>query len=478
MLAGERESRDLSLHERYSLARRNTGHPAIITAVAVYPGPSSLPSRSFLDRRIQELQQHFPVLYTVIIGHRTTKPRAVLRAQPWSTADILSEAPYVASPDGRQFESLIDSEATRACQLDFPSGPGWQVRRHVRSTEPEGGRAYITLSLDHIHADGMGLKGLFEALLMDDISSLPYESLSQVSKMEEHVSVKPTLSFMLPIVFHKLLLPHLPHFVQSYFRDVPAWPANNLHAPLVPAPPGYSVFAVDAQEVASLKATSKEHGVKTLHALFKGIIAVAIWARFRHTLEREFLMTAATPRSERKATLGHPLCTGNYVSSHKVELRPKPSDDFWTIARGISDELTSPQAIQYGRMSMGMLAYVPDGIFDQDDPLRPTKWEDFFLTEANTKRPFEASVSVSNLGLSRLPPGAVDMLWGQNASPYSAAFNIGMIGHEGGIRLFIAWKDGAAVRRQDVEAVEKTMRQMVDRLITPHDTSTLQSLAL
>ncbi|WVW84943.1 hypothetical protein I302_106979 [Kwoniella bestiolae CBS 10118] len=470
--------RPLSLHERYSVARRNSTFPAVVVVAVAYPSSSVLPSQPSLENRIIELQRHFPLLYSSVEGVRTTKPYFKSRDEIWSPSEILFSTTYMPKADAKEELAEVFGEEPYVLgrKQDFWSGPAWQVRMHTHP-ESESSRAYLTLAIDHIYNDGRGLLALLEFLLADDISSLPYEKLSEIPRVEDTISMKPTMGYFLPIVFDKLLLPKLPNFIQPYFKKPTPWPSTVIRQSPVDCPPAQTLISLPLDLITNLKLVSKEHGIKTLHGLLKAAFMVSVWSVYRYTLT-PFIVRGSTPRSERTSTLGHALCTGNYVSSHKVDIPMDGKDDFWVIAKKVADELIDPQAMQTGRMDMGMLAWVPDGEFDppHEDPRRVTKWEDFFLSGAYSPAPFNESVSFSNLGVTKLPKGADDLIWGQEASPYAPPFNASVIGHEGGLRMIVVWKEGSAVIKEEVEQLKKVFEGVLRKLVEGVDNTTLEVL--
>ncbi|WRT68020.1 uncharacterized protein IL334_004995 [Kwoniella shivajii] len=471
-----------TLHERYSVARRNSGFPAIIVAVIVYPTASALPSSSSLKERIVQLQEHFPLLCSRVEDHRKTKPYFTPNASPWSPEDILSTTVYTPSSTGskeEEYETLMNQEPRILVEKeDFWFGPAWQIRALSHPSHPDSSRAYLTLAVDHIYLDGRGLLSLLNALVADDIINLPFEKISTPTRLDDTVDIKPSLSFMLPIVIKKLLLPKFPVFIQNYFEQPPAWPSKLIRVSPTNCEPGLSIHLLPSTDVNALKTISKKHGVRTLHGLFKAAWMVSIWSVYRHTLV-PFIARASTPRSERDPELGHAYCTGNYVSSHRVEISLSTKDDFWVIAKKIADELLDPKAIAQGRMNMGMLAYIPDG--ENESPVdvhRPTGWESFFLDEANSPEPFGESISVSNLGVTKLPEGAEDLFWGQESSPYAPPFSTSLIGHEAGMRMVTSWREGSAVIKDEAQKIEKTFGRVLQKLIAGQVDTALEKLTL
>ncbi|WVQ84984.1 hypothetical protein IAT38_007148 [Cryptococcus sp. DSM 104549] len=460
-------SRKATLHERFSLARRNAGFPPMITIAASYPSAAAAPTDAFLQKRVLELQEHFPLLNARMEGYRTTAPFQVLREKPWAPEDILSESTYVANEDSTvELERVIAREGEDAIHEDIDALPLWQVRR---LTSPPKDTVYIALTADHCVTDGRGILVLFDALLSPDISSLPFEKLEAITRFEDTVPTKPSLAHALPIVFQHFILPYLPSFIQPYLAPYIAWPHTLIRGPPTSFPPLSSLVSLSAPLISALKTTAKSHGVSTLHPVLKTAYSLAIYSRFRYTLPPPFIVRASSPRSERDPALGHAYCTANYVSSHRLDIQFGPAEDFWSYADKVAKDLRNPGAIARGRMGMGMLAHIPDGVVDPPHPTdaahRPTGWESFFLDEADSDKPYGETLSFSNLGYARLPAGAKDMAWGQLPSPFAAAVATNVMGHEGGVKVMTVCMDGAAVGKDDVKELEKVFVQVLERLV-------------
>nr|ODN80221.1 hypothetical protein L203_05809 [Cryptococcus depauperatus CBS 7841] len=105
---------------------------------------------------------------------------------------------------------------------------------------------------------------------------------------------------------------------------------------------------------------------------------------------------------------------------------------------------------------MDILARISDGEPKSSHPAphRPTKWEDHFLKEANSRRPHRKAMNTSNVGLTL----AVTVIG-------RAAFCTTVMGHEKGLRLGIIWVDEAAMIEEDVDYVEHQFMITVRRLI-------------
>lgn len=393
----------------------------------------------------------------------------MLREKPWPAEDILDEAEYQPEDDDSvEIGNILQKNGQKKSTDDLNSRPLWQV---TIDTSLKKSTTYITLVADHLIVDGKGLSIFFDALLAKDVSQLPYEKLETIPRLEDTMNIKPSLSFLLPMVWQHLILPRLPFFIQRFFSTGATWPATHVRESPFNCSPGYSLLSIPADQMASLKQVARAHNILALHAVLKSIYALAIWSKFRHTLS-PFRLTASTPRSERDYKLGHAYCMGNYVSSYQFDIQFTPGESFWVVAKKVFDYLMDPESIESARMRMGILEQVPDGVYDPPhaDPHRPTKWEDFFLNEAASEKPFGEALSFSNLGHVKLPENAKDVAWVQiGGSLATAGFSTAVLGHEKGLRLNTIYLEGAAVTKEDVKDIERLFVVILKRLIEGKD---------
>lgn len=393
----------------------------------------------------------------------------MLREKPWPAEDILDEAEYQPEDDDSvEIGNILQKNGQKKSTDDLNSRPLWQV---TIDTSLKKSTTYITLVADHLIVDGKGLSIFFDALLAKDVSQLPYEKLETIPRLEDTMNIKPSLSFLLPMVWQHLILPRLPFFIQRFFSTGATWPATHVRESPFNCSPGYSLLSIPADQMASLKQVARAHNILALHAVLKSIYALAIWSKFRHTLS-PFRLTASTPRSERDYKLGHAYCMGNYVSSYQFDIQFTPGESFWVVAKNVFNYLMDPESIESARMRMGILEQVPDGVYDPPhaDPHRPTKWEDFFLNEAASEKPFGEALSFSNLGHVKLPENAKDVAWVQiGGSLATAGFSTAVLGHEKGLRLNTIYLEGAAVTKEDVKDIERLFVVILKRLIEGKD---------
>ncbi|ODN81922.1 hypothetical protein L202_02266 [Cryptococcus amylolentus CBS 6039] len=464
--------RPLALRERLSLARTNAGYPAIITMAVVYPSSSSAPSDVFLARRIAEIQTHFPQLYARVAAAHTTDPVQILRDRPWKSSEVLRKGVYLPQQTkDKEFAAVLHLDGQRMMQEDFDNAPLWQITVYASTSQS---RVYVALSVEHVMIDGRGMANLFQALLAEDISHLPQETLEATPRAEDTINMRPSLAFAVPLIWYHIVLPRLPSFLQTYFAPAKPWPAEQIDISPLASPSALSLFSLSSGDVSQLKALARLHKVPALNAVLLAMYGLAVWSKYGYTL-RPFRLVAISARSERDASLGHAYALSNYVSSHQIDVCIQSGDDFWTIARKVSYDTSNPRAISHARMRMGMIAQIPDGIYispnGEPDPCRPTLFEDFLLNNASLPTPFTNGFALSNLGLLPLPEGAEDLAWAQVANGLGGeVFTVAVVGHQDGVRLSTSFKDGSAVRRSEVEDVEQIFGIILGRLLDGMDT--------
>lgn len=449
----------MSLHERYSICRRNCGFPIPNTLLLSYTGQDKpAPDVSYLQHRVQVLLDKYPLLGSEVRDGQTRAPYFAPRDESLRPDTVLSAE--VLPKDVLRDDILI--KAISAAEAAPGDGPLWHVVRYTT-----GPVTHLAISAQHELLDGIGLLRLALALTADDVAELPNEPFETVVGMSTP-EYKPTLPFLLPLVYSEMLVPALPTWLQRYLRPSRPWPAEIETHPSN-APWGTSVLSIDTDKVAALSLKGKGSGVKTLHPILKVAYLTAIRSTFGpHSPKVDFIGT--TPRNERDSALMHPYLTGNYTSSFEWTLPSNAS--FWSACRSCAEYMTSPAGIAIGRQRMGLLAYLPDPDPPKPstDPRRATGWEDSYTTKfEDGTNTYSQALSLSNLGRVSLPPGATDLVWGFPGSPFAPPLSLAMIGHEGGLRIFATRREGCPVTAEHVEQIEKRFVELLDLAIDGQD---------
>lgn len=458
----------VSLHERYSLCRRNIGFPPAITCLVTYPSSSHLPGEAELGHRIDELLAHFPLLNAEVCGRDTREPYFAKKEIGWKTSDILR-----SQTSANDEEKVLRDEIKRM-EKQVIHEPLWQVTRHVPSASDQ--RGHITVSVQHELLDGMGLLRLTHALLAADISDLPYEGFGS-PRMEDTINIQPAISFLLPVIWRELVLPKLPSWLSYYLRPSAVWPESWRKHPK-DVDWDMTIVHIEPAMLKSLRDKGRAHGC-TVHSILTVAFGAAIWKALASSSQGTSYFKSSTPRNERDASLGHPYLTNNYVASYEYTHAFTLATLFWREATALSSHIRSPAGIAAARGRMGMLRYLPDDPpAKSSDPRRLTSWEGFYLDKFdNTEQnPYSASLAVSNLGRTSLPPNALGIVWGQGAHPLDSPFALDVIGSEAGTEVFVTWREGSVVSREEVLKVKDCFLRILDRLLVGTADPTLHEL--
>lgn len=451
------------MHERYCLMRQNVGYPPIILHIVAYP-VAALPSAQDLEARVNELQTALPMLHPRLADPHTNHP-SYAQGDAYPASDIVHETTFtpVADKDAESIE-VYRTAMNSFNSLDPTSNPLWRVT--LARPADDGDRAYLTLALNHLIADGRG-STLLLRVLTEDLgrpSAVAQEDWATPTRFDDTISISPRVGFLLPIVFRELLLPKFPKFVQRPFLSGDPWPGQQVNGTPLEAEWDILLFSIPAERVGALKAAGKANGVRTLHPLLKMAYTAALWRVFG--AGQPLHLAASTARDERDQALGHAPITHNYVSLIDWDVTLAPTDKFWARAREVAKKITSQAGIDEGRMTLGLLKHIPDPDVDASapdfDPTRPTGWEKYFVERASSSTPFRESVSLSNLGLIKLPPGAIEAWWGQTAT-FGAAIMVNVIGHEGGVRISSAFRI-VATDKERTAKLHAVMQQILDRI--------------
>jgi len=461
------------------LMRQNLGRPHVICYAVTY-SISTLPAREFLEERIIELQTKLPTLYAGVANQYTTKPCFVPGQVPWDPEDIIVESSYVPLRSAANEAALvIKREMERFERYRFNRGdPMWTVA--LVYGPPDAERAYLVVQVNHILMDGRGLLAFLHALTAGSIDMLPHEPFHKIKRFDDTVNIKPSARFLAPIFWREIIMPRLPRALQQKFAKEDCWPGLQVQrSPLVC---GWSLshISVPAGTVTLLKEKAKLKGVRTLHPILKITYLAALWRTYGQNSYKPMYLVAATSRSERRLSLGHSAITGTYISSQEYHIRFSGSESFWGTCQHFAKWFRSSRAIAEGRYVPGLLSHIDDPDVDLDspdfDPSAPTAWEKLFLARASSDTPFRDSMYFHNLGPTKLPPGATDLMWMQTASPFGPVFQSNLIGHEGGLRLTAAHAEGAAATKVRTDAMHQAWLRALDRIALSDEDMTISEL--
>jgi len=439
------------------------GFPHFVSVAVTYASRNDLPRDGFLGQRIQELQKHFPLLYAVLRGTKTREPMLQQGERYWPSERILQRIDY--SANGNDGAEVLQDEMERLNSFHLETDPLWQVAVYTAS---DASPAYLIVSGHHVLTDGKAIFNLTDALLADDISTLPFEQVDTVPLLSDTHDLRPGLLFVLGMIWTALLVPKLPSFIQPYLRPARAWPDTAIRRPANKCAGRISLLELPHSLIGSLKAAGRQHGVNTLHPILTISYATAVWHVARGSTD-SLVLRAATPSNIRDLSLGHGYCTGNYVGSVTIPFVAEFDTDFWAETAKVATYLSSKACKRRALELMGTLSYVPDPMPDpaKRDTDRPTGWEDFFGGKFESAAPYSDTMSISNMGLVDLPKNATDLFWAQGASPCAPPLTINVVGHEKGLRVTPAWRDGAVFEEAEIKRVDEAWVRILHRLADP-----------
>ncbi|ETS64326.1 hypothetical protein PaG_01171 [Moesziomyces aphidis] len=449
-------ARSLSLHERYSVARRSVESPSIVAAAALVHLDASDQAfeqlQAHLARRIDSALQLYPLLGYCVQSPRSRKPTWAPMAKAPTSSDILRLG---AAVDGVAGDKIM-AQALLGVQLSLPetsaleTGPLWQVQLH-RVQDSQG--ALVVLATDHAINDGRGTLNLFRFLLQ--ATEPPNAPAAEMPKASDVVfDFKPSVRYMLGMVWKELLLPKLPlpSKLATKLRGPVSWPEAPVSAqtnevgrcPKGCAPALDTMLVSAPQLITNLKQLAHAHNPAegkpaTLHAVLHTLALAALYAAIARPLEAhalgefDMVFRTGTPISLRTDAPGLPEVSGNYVSSYTCKTTLRGGVPFWTEANRFSAKLASPRGRNKAKHHMGMLAYIPD--FEGDPEAYANGWEKFFGSRMESSTPFDAAFTVSNLGMIDLSTlhgqgwKVTDASWAQSHTPQGEAFGIDVLGY-------------------------------------------------
>jgi hypothetical protein len=397
-------------YELFSLARTLIGFPPVLAFAATL---NPAPTPDVLMSEIDALLSRYPLLSCCVPNPRVPRPtyerNLSLKAQ-----DIVR----LVSSAAPSTPELLGKHMEEANTFDVKTGPLWRVTLYQPS---EGSKATLVMSLNHLLNDGLGTRNMFSEII-SKVSSTSAVTGSQDDTtvalaafpptLEETVDVRPGWMQLFEVLFAEVLTPLLPSFLRP--RTVPIWPNPPRYQPYI-RPPRTVLMQIPAKNVASLKASGRTHGVRTLHPLLMAIAFHALWdANGRPATLHG---SSCSPFSERDAALGHPPFTGNYVSSLTTVKDLSPAVGFWDLAQTLSGDLVSPGLRARARGNMGMLAYIPSAEKLVDGK---AGWETFFERQLTSDAPFGTSIELSNLGVMDVEEGVSEVAWAQAPYPCSS----------------------------------------------------------
>jgi hypothetical protein len=297
---------------------------------------------------------------------------------------------------------------------DIVSRPLWQVARYISQRT-----AYLALSTNHILNDGKGTFNLLNLLLAPSVEDVPREAFDS-PWAEDIVDMIPAEPIAL-----------------SY--EHPPWPVGHLKRPPRECSSEYTLFSLDAGLVARLKATGKAKGVPTLDPILRAAGVVALHSVLESDATRRMILQSMYAYNFRHLHSCVSFVTGSFHAPMISDDELGPSHDFWALAAANAEHTRNTAAHTLGRHLVGNTVHLPR-------PLHA-----YYARVWDSPTPFRAGLVFSNMAHFKLPPGATDMAWIQINGINFPAICTELIGHDGGSRITVGWREGSVVDSQEID---------------------------
>lgn len=241
-------SRNLSLHERFSVSRRNVGFPPVVVAAAILEldvdaGDSIAALGRELERKIEALFVQYPLLGCKVVDSRSRTPSWAPISPAPTAHDVLLISDMIPEDSGSNDDVLSRVLAAELASIrttsDQQQDPLWRVC--LTPLNPR--QCIVNLTCDHVLNDGRGTLTLFQLLLKRDepeanivinMAEKPIAQALHIPPASDKIfDFRPSTSYMVGVIFHELVLPvlPLPGWVKDKLRGPAAWPATPLQSP-------------------------------------------------------------------------------------------------------------------------------------------------------------------------------------------------------------------------------------------------------
>ncbi|ORX37051.1 hypothetical protein BD324DRAFT_624589 [Kockovaella imperatae] len=440
----ESQSPDIGVHGLISTAFTELGHLRVITLLIQYPSIDKIPSPTNLRERIRQLS----VIHPILGAKQKTGKDGKAYLEPSDEQPKVYRWEY--EPDGLPEHDIIShtilDRAFNKALRDMKDLNNLRIQvDHIippETTDPFP--SFIAISADHTLVDAAGLKTFAQHILNSklDISS----SLEKEPFYPHHVE-------------------DLMDFVPEGPLDMPVpdhWPMNCSNPMNVPGAFSHHDYPLSILE--RVKSQGKRHGIPTLNPVLELAFLTALTSVVPETENQVlncYTMTDERPGLGSKA----PKWSHNYFSvpSSKRTIFPLDKTDFWAAVK-IQVETTKDEAyIRGGRYGAGFVKAMPSPV------------KDILAGKVISESPYFGTIFFSNLTRVDLPEGANDIRWTAAATPFLAPMIVNLIGSSAGLRVTIAFRDGAGLTANQADAIGVTFGQVLERL-AEGETGTLATL--
>lgn len=380
-----------------------------MTVVIEYT-PLDLPSSELLQRRAHELQHRLPGLAARLANVEGDEAHWI-ESEPWPSDEVVRDE--ALSEDAHGLLEVMQVDMDRMGREDIVTRPLWQVARCTNQNV-----AYLVLSVNHILNDGKGTFNLLSLLLAPSVEAVSRETFD-APWAEEVVDMIPTEPVKL-----------------SY--EHPPWPVGHLRRRPRDCSSAFALFALDAELMAALKIAGKAKGVSSLDPILRAAGVIALHSVLNADLAQPTPLQSMYAYTFRHQHPGVSFVTGSFHVPLVSYDTPALSNNFWAFAIANGEHTRNDVARALGRHLVGNTVHLP----------RPLHAH--YTQVWDGPAPYRASVAFSNMAYLKLPPGATDLAWIQTNGINFPAICTELIGHDGGSRITVGWREGSVVNRQEV----------------------------
>ncbi|KAE8242678.1 hypothetical protein A4X13_0g7058 [Tilletia indica] len=451
-------------YERLFVSTSHTGEPLYATFVARIEKPYSEVNPA-THKRVEELIDQVALLSAKVTESRTRTPWFEVPDERRKASDVMFTQSCI--PGTRdEIREDVHARAVQYAEDTFglEEGKLWNVglwtpagngdREGEKQQQlPEENFTYLSLTILHLAADGLGGRFLFESLISPTIPAHIKFLPGLPPTLEDSLGYKLQGKMIRHIawVIFSLLMPKP---IRYWMTWAPHWPLK-VEAHPSTQPTARKIFLLEGSIVPKLKEVAKANGLGTVNPVMS---IGALAALFSVTAPPDavdsdkrlpFHLALETPIALREPEkLQHSSCAGNFSGAHLHQAQLRRTTPFWDHAREYSDAikgLTTNDALQF----LALSKLVPDPKNYKPTEESPTPWDAYVRGEMKKPQPHRSSLDLVNLGAIHGPKnGRVSeiSISGTIDQTYSAFMLVcgGFISHDADIpsqmTVTIAWR--------------------------------------
>ncbi|KAL9936088.1 hypothetical protein V8E36_004930 [Tilletia maclaganii] len=404
--------RQCGWYERLFVSTSNTGEPLYATYVARIEKPLDHVHPATATR-VDELIDKVALLSARVGDTKTRNPYFEVTQR--RTAQDVIYLKHTLDPATASRDEIREDVHTRAVQhsqetFSLEQGRLWNVGLWTApptSQSDESPAVFLSLTVLHLAADGLGGRFLFEALISptmpEHITFLP----GLPPTLEETIGYKlqgKTIRHLVWIAFSYLT----PKPIRYRMTWAPHWPLKIEHHPST-QPTARKFMVLDGSLVPKLKAVAKANELGTVNPVVSIAGLAALFAatapadKVNSNKRLPFHLALETPIALREPIkLKHSSCVGNFSGAHLHQAQLRRTTPLWKHAREYADSVKGTDtnsSLQF----LAMSKLVPDPKSYKPTDAAPTPWDAYVLNEMKKSQPFRSSLDLVNLGAMHGP---------------------------------------------------------------------------